>query len=93
MRKSRGELRIDLAGIGRRIRQLRGFETTQAELARRIHVAQSYLSALERGEKEPGAAVLLAITREFGKSVDWLLTGKTHVEPKKRAANDPANLG
>jgi transcriptional regulator with XRE-family HTH domain len=36
--------------------------------------AQSYLSALERGEKEPGAAVLLAISKEFGKSVDWLLT-------------------
>ena len=56
---------------------------TQAEFARRICVAQSYLSALERGEKEPGAAVLLAISREFGKSVDWLLTGKRHSEPKK----------
>jgi transcriptional regulator with XRE-family HTH domain len=48
---------------------------TQAECASRIGVAQSYLSALERGEKEPGAATLLAISREFGKSVDWLLTG------------------
>lgn len=90
MRKSRGELRIDLAAVGRRIRQLRGFETTQAEFARRIDVAQSYLSALERGEKEPGAAVLLAICQEFGKSVDWLLTGKKHVEPKKRVAEDPS---
>jgi transcriptional regulator with XRE-family HTH domain len=88
MRKSRSELRIDLVGIGRRIRQLRGFDNTQAEFARRIHVAQSYLSALERGEKEPGAAVLLAISREFGRSVDWLLTGKTSVEPKKRATGD-----
>jgi transcriptional regulator with XRE-family HTH domain len=88
MRKSRGELRIDLAGIGRRIRQLRGFETTQAEFARLIHVAQSYLSALERGEKEPGAAVLLAISQESGKSVDWLLTGKTYVEAKKRVPKD-----
>ena len=93
MRKSCGELRIDLAGMGQRIRQLRGFETTQAEFARRIHVAQSYLSALERGEKEPGAAVLLAISREFGKSVDWLLTGKRHVEPKKRVAENPSQLG
>ena len=53
---------------------------TQAEFARRIRIAQSYLSALERGEKEPGAAVLLAISREFGKSVDWLLTGKTKLK-------------
>jgi transcriptional regulator with XRE-family HTH domain len=74
--KSRGKPQIDLAAIGRRIRELRGFDMTQAEFARRIGVAQSYLSALERGEKEPGPAILLAIKREFGKSVDWLLTGE-----------------
>ena len=66
---------------------------TQAEFARRIGLTQGHLSALERGEKEPGAAVLLAISREFGKSVDWLLTGKTHVEPKKRVAKDQPKLG
>ena len=49
---------------------------TQAEFARRIGVTQSYLSALEHGEKEPGAAVLLAISKEFRKSADWLLTGR-----------------
>jgi len=48
---------------------------TQAEFARRIGVTQGYLSALEHGEKEPGSAVLVAISREFGKSIDWLLTG------------------
>jgi transcriptional regulator with XRE-family HTH domain len=88
MRKSRNKVQIDLTSIGRRIRELRGFDMTQAEFARRIRVAQSYLSALERGEKEPGAAVLLAISREFGKSVDWLLTGKTHHEPKKPVAKE-----
>ena len=77
MKKSRSDVRIDLVAIGRRIRELRGFDMTQTEFAHRVHGAQSYLSALERGEKEPGAAVLLAISREFGKSVDWLLTGKT----------------
>jgi len=77
MRKSAGKSRVDLHAIGRRIRELRGFEMTQVEFASRIGVAQSYLSALERGEKEPGAAVLLAISREFCKSVDWLLTGQT----------------
>ena len=43
---------------------------------RRIGVTQGYLSALECGEKEPGSAVRLAIRQEFGKSVDWLLTGE-----------------
>jgi transcriptional regulator with XRE-family HTH domain len=72
---SRRKHQIDLRAIGRRIRELRGFEMTQADFANRIGVSQGYLSALENGEKEPGAAVLLAIRKEFGKSVDWLLTG------------------
>jgi transcriptional regulator with XRE-family HTH domain len=76
MKKSQQKKQIDLHAVGRRIRELRGFEITQAEFAARIGVAQSYLSALERGMKEPGAAVLLAISREFAKSVDWLLTGE-----------------
>lgn len=67
---------LDLHAIGRRIRELRGFEMTQAEFARRIGVTQGYLSALERGRKEPGASVLLAIRREFRRSLDWLLTGE-----------------
>ena len=42
-------------------------------------VAQSYLSALERGEKEPGAAVLMAISREFGKACRLVANGEdTH---------------
>jgi XRE family transcriptional regulator, fatty acid utilization regulator len=76
-RKTRKKSRLDLQAIGRRIRELRGFDMTQTEFARRIGVTQSYLSALERGEKEPGSAVLLAISQEYGKSVDWILTGKT----------------
>jgi transcriptional regulator with XRE-family HTH domain len=39
-------------------------------------VLESYLSAVERGRGEVGAEVLLAISREFGKSLEWLLTGK-----------------
>src|SRR5260370_20055855 len=66
MRKSRRGTRIGLAAIGRRIRELRGFDMTQAEFARRVQVAQSYLSALERGEKEPGAAGTLPINKELG---------------------------
>ena len=74
--KLRSKGRIKLRAIGRRIRELRGFDMTQADFPRRIGVTQGYLSALENGEKEPGAAVLLAISQEFGKSIDWLLTGE-----------------
>jgi len=75
-RKTSRQTGVDWRQVGRRIRELRGFDMTQAEFARRIGVSQGHLSALERGNKEPGAAVLLAISRAFGKSVDWLLTGE-----------------
>ena len=67
---------IDWKAVGRRIRELRGFDTTQGQFAHRIGVSQGYLSYIERGEKEVGAETLLKISREFGRSLEWLLTGK-----------------
>jgi transcriptional regulator with XRE-family HTH domain len=66
---------IDWKTVGRRIRELRGFDMTQDEFAQRIGISQSYLSTVEHGHVEAGAEVLLAISREFGKSLEWLLTG------------------
>jgi transcriptional regulator with XRE-family HTH domain len=48
---------------------------TQTDFASRIGVSQSYLFAVEHGRNEVGAEVLLAISREFDKSLEWLLTG------------------
>jgi transcriptional regulator with XRE-family HTH domain len=81
MRKSRPIVRrktgsFDWESVGRRIRELRGFQMTQKEFARRIGVSQGHFSYIERGEKEIGAEILLTISREFGKSIEWLLTGE-----------------
>ena len=62
--------------VGRRIRQLRGFDVTQAELAKRIGISQAYLSSIERGKFEVGGEILLRIAREFDRSMEWLLTGE-----------------
>ena len=67
---------MDWDGVGRRIRELRGFYTSQQEFAGRIGVSQNYVSDMERGKVEIGAEILLKIGREFGKSIEWLLTGK-----------------
>ena len=61
--------------IGRRIREMRG-DITQAEFAERIGISQNYLSTMERGKVEIGAEILVWISREFVKSVEWLLTGE-----------------
>ena len=67
---------IEWKAVGRRIRQLRGFDMTQEEFARRIGVSQGHFSYIERGEKEIGADILLRISQECEKSIEWLLTGK-----------------
>lgn len=66
---------VDWKAVGRRIRELRGFDITQADLAYRVGVSQGYLSTVEHGQGEIGAEVLLAIAREFDKPLEWLLTG------------------
>jgi transcriptional regulator with XRE-family HTH domain len=67
---------FDWANVGRRVRELRGFSMTQKEFAKRIGVSQGHLSHMERGDKEIGAEILLRLSREFGKSIEWLLTGE-----------------
>jgi transcriptional regulator with XRE-family HTH domain len=67
---------VDLAAIGERIRELRGFKMQQAELARMLEVSQSQLSKYERGETEPSLEVLVKLSRRFGKSLDWLVLGE-----------------
>jgi transcriptional regulator with XRE-family HTH domain len=65
----------DWKSVGRRIRELRGFDTNQSELAEAIGVAQSHISSAERGQKEIGVVSLFRIARLYGKSLEWLLTG------------------
>jgi len=67
---------VDWKTVGRRIRELRGFDMTQVDLAHRIGVSQGYLSTVEHGQGEIGAEVLLAISQEFDKSLEWLLMGE-----------------
>jgi transcriptional regulator with XRE-family HTH domain len=50
---------------------------TQVEFAKRISVSQGYYSAIEGGKKEIGAEILLRISREARKSIEWLLTGRS----------------
>ena len=67
---------VDWTAAGRRVRELRGFDMTQQEFADRIGISQAYLSNVERGRVEVGAEILLRIAREFGRTMEWLLTGE-----------------
>ena len=75
-KSSAKQVSVEWVAVGRRVREIRGFDMTQEEFAERIGISQNYLSTMERGKVEIGAEILLRISREFVKSVEWLLTGK-----------------
>ena len=72
----KGSIKLaDLEVIGSRIRELRG-QILQEELAAYLGISQGQLSKIERGKLGPTAEVLLRLAEKFGKSTDWMLTGK-----------------
>ena len=70
---------VDWKAVGRRVRELRGFEIVQAQFARELGISQGQLSRYEQGRSEIGAEILLRLARRSGKTIEWLLTGKESV--------------
>ena len=58
----------------------------QSELARHLQVSSSAVGMYEQGRREPSAETLVAISRIFGVSVDYLLTGKGSFQEKDTVA-------
>ena len=69
---------VDLKAIGRRMREIRGFDLTQAEFGRILDIGQTQLSKYELGQSAPTLEILLKLKAYSGKSVDWILTGEEY---------------
>ena len=63
--------------LGNRIASLRlSRGMSQVELARRLNISASAVGMYEQGRREPSVEILIALSREFGVSLDYLLSGK-----------------
>jgi transcriptional regulator with XRE-family HTH domain len=67
---------FDLKNVGRRIREIRGFDLTQAEFGKMLGVAQATLSKYEKGQAAPTLEFLVRLKAHSGKSIDWIVTGE-----------------
>lgn len=57
-----------------RLRELRrAADLTQSQLAEALGFAQTTIATYERGVKEPGREVIIAVAKYFGVSTDYLL--------------------
>jgi len=70
------EPRVDREAVARRIREIRGFDLTQAEFARKLGVSQAMLSKYEGGQNTPTMDILLKLKVFSGRSIDWIVTGE-----------------
>jgi transcriptional regulator with XRE-family HTH domain len=61
---------------------------TQAALAKRLGVSPSAVGMYEQGRREPSYDILIALSREFDVTIDYLITG----EPDKRTTIHPTDL-
>lgn len=66
-----GFLMVDFGTILRTLRRKR--DMTQAELAKKLDVTKSVISAYENGLRLPSYDILIHISRIFGVSTDYLL--------------------
>ena len=70
--------------LGERICLLRRRQGwSQAELAGRLGVSPSTVGMYEQGRREPSLAGVVELSRAFGVSVDYLLTGKPFPEERR----------
>lgn len=70
-------MRVDLKGLGSRLRRARqSAGLTVKNLAFNAHVSASYLSDVERGVKHPSLPVAAALAAALGQSLDWLVFGE-----------------
>lgn len=83
--------RPDLHAIGRRIRQIRGFDLTQAQFGKLIGIGQTQLSKYEKGQSVPTLEFLLKLKAHSGKSLDWIVSGEEVSRPTVNAEIDTAS--
>ena len=72
--------------MGPRIAALRrGAGLSQAELAHKLKISPSTVGMYEQGRREPSVETLAAMSRLFGVSIDFLVTGKTASQQEQEA--------
>ena len=80
------DIRDDLEGIGRRIREERmKAGLSQRELARRLGLSASLISQLESGQSRPSVGTLYSIVTELDVSLDRVIRGEDF---RRAAASD-----
>lgn len=70
---------------------------SQLQLAEALHISASTIGMYEQGRRSPGLDILIRMSRVFGVSLDYLITGTdftpstTNFDSSRSAENCPCN--
>ena len=70
---SEGEATMKMVGL-REIRKQKGY--SQLKVAMDLNITREALSYYENGKRNPDIDMLLAFSKYYNKSIDYLITGK-----------------
>jgi transcriptional regulator with XRE-family HTH domain len=70
------KVQLDLKAIGRRIREIRGYDLTQRDFGLLLGIAQNQVSMYEKGQSVPTLELLLKLKTHSGRSLDWIVAGE-----------------
>ncbi len=75
--------------LGARIAALRkAAQMSQSQLARELKISPSAVGMYEQGRREPSVDMLTDLSRIFGVSIDFLVTGQPGNSLEQQAMND-----
>jgi len=74
--------KLDLKNMGRRIRQIRGFDLSQAQFGDMLGIRQNMLSNYENGRTVAPLEILVKLKAHSGKSIDWIVFGEETTSPR-----------
>lgn len=67
---------LDAKAIGRRLRELRGFDLSQNAAAEGAGVSVAALSLYETGQRIPGGEIAVKLAAFYNTSTDYIFLGK-----------------
>lgn len=65
------------------MREIRGFDLTQAEFGKLLGIGQTQLSKYEMGQSVPTLELLLKLKSYSGRTIDWIVTGEDREAGKR----------
>lgn len=69
------ETKMDKRALGRRLRELRGIDRTQDEVADAVGISRAILSKYENGQTIPGGDIVVKLAGFYGVSTDYIFLG------------------